>query len=102
MKISTKGETIELASHVVPGKVTVVDFYAEWCEPCRKVDEHHDIALRKVDIVDWGSQVAQQHMKSVPSLPYLIVYDRNGKQVAAISGLDLEKLDAAIAEARSR
>jgi thiol-disulfide isomerase/thioredoxin len=108
VKISEQGEAVELESHVVPGKVTVIDFYAVWCEPCRKVDEHmqtvlathDDIALRKVNIVDWDSEVAKQHMKSVPSLPHLIVYGRDGKQLETISGLDLEKLDAAIAEAR--
>jgi thiol-disulfide isomerase/thioredoxin len=110
VKISTGGEAVDLESHLVPGKVTVIDFYAAWCKPCREVDEHmtavlaahDDVALRKVDIVDWDSEVAQQHMKSVPNLPYLIVYGRDGKQLEAISGLDLEKLDAAIAEARGR
>ena len=110
VKISAGGEAVDLASHLAPGKVTVIDFYAVWCEPCRKVDEHmtkvlaahDDVALRKVDIVDWDSEVAKQHMKSVANLPYLIVYGRNGKQLAAISGLDLEKLDAAIADARGR
>jgi thiol-disulfide isomerase/thioredoxin len=108
VKISEQGEAVDLESHLAPGKVTVIDFYAEWCKPCREVDEHmtavlaahDDIALRKVDIVDWDSEVAQQHMKSVPNLPYLIVYGRDGKQRATISGFDLEKLDAAIAEAR--
>jgi thiol-disulfide isomerase/thioredoxin len=108
VKISERGEAVELEPHIVPGKITVVDFYAIWCEPCREVDEHmstvlaahDDIALRKVNIVDWDSEVAKQHMKSVPNLPYVIVYGRDGKQIEAISGLDLEKLDAAIAEAR--
>jgi thiol-disulfide isomerase/thioredoxin len=108
VKISAAGEAVDVESHLVPGKVTVIDFYAVWCEPCRMVDEHmtkvlaahDDVALRKVNIVDWDSEAAKQHMKSVPNLPYLIVYGRDGKQLAAISGLDLEKLDAAIAEAR--
>lgn len=108
VKISKAGEAVELEPHLVPGKVTVVDFYAAWCMPCRKVDEHmltvlaahDDIALRKVDIVDWDSEAAKQHLKSVPNLPYLIVFGRDGKQVATISGLELEQLDTAIAKAR--
>jgi thiol-disulfide isomerase/thioredoxin len=108
VKISEHGEAVELEPHLSPGKITIVDFYAVWCEPCREVDEHmqtvlaahDDIALRKVNIVDWDSEVAKQHLKSVPNLPYVIVFGRDGKQLAAISGLDLEKLDAAIAEGR--
>lgn len=110
VKIAQHGEAVDLESHIVPGKITVIDFYAVWCEPCREVDEHmltvlgahDDIALRKVNIVDWDSEAAKQHMKSVANLPYVIVYGPDGKQVAAISGLDLEQLDAAIAKARGQ
>ena len=24
----------------MPGKVTLFDFYAVWCAPCRKIDAH--------------------------------------------------------------
>jgi thiol-disulfide isomerase/thioredoxin len=109
-EISKGGEAVELEPHLAPGKVTVFDFYAIWCEPCRAVDEHmktvlgehDDVALRKLDIVDWDSEAAKKHMKTAAELPYLIVYGRDGKQVAAISGLALDKLDAAIAEGRTR
>ena len=29
-----------LEPHLVKGKVTVFDFHATWCPPCRKVDQH--------------------------------------------------------------
>jgi thiol-disulfide isomerase/thioredoxin len=110
VKISEAGESVELEAHLAAGKVTVFDFYAVWCEPCREVDEHmktvlaghDDVALRKLNIVDWDSEVAKQYMKTAAGLPYLIVYGRDGKQVAAISGLELEQLDAAIAKARAK
>lgn len=108
--VNEAGQAVDLRAHLAAGKVTVVDFYAVWCEPCRKVDEHMkqvlttqpDVALRKVDVVDWDSAVAKQHLQGVPNLPYVIVFGPSGKQVAAISGLELEQLDAAIEKARSR
>lgn len=109
-KVSEPGQAVVLRDHLVAGKVTVFDFYAVWCEPCRKVDEHMnevlaahpDVALRKIDIVDWDSDAAKQHLTSAPDLPYVVVFGRSGKQVAAISGLHLPELDAAIEKARRK
>lgn len=94
----------DLATHLVRGKVTVIDFSAIWCEPCRKVDEHmaqvlarrSDIAYRKLDIGDWDTPLAQRYLRAVPQLPYMIVYSGAGEQIDAISGLETARLDAAI------
>lgn len=109
-QISKEGEAVDIDAALAAGKVTVVDFHAIWCGPCRKVDRHmlsvlrerDDVALRKVNVVDWDSAVAQQHLQGVESLPYILVYDRSGKRVAKIAGLDLDGLDAAIAKGARR
>lgn len=108
--ISRGGEDVPLESHRAPGKVTVFDFYAEWCGPCREVDrtmvsilqEHDDVALRKLDVADWDSAVAKRYLADVPSLPYVVVYGKSGARVNAISGLHLDDLRAAIEEGRKR
>jgi thiol-disulfide isomerase/thioredoxin len=89
----------------VPGKVTVFDFYAAWCAPCREVEAHllralqgHGaLAVRKLDVVNWESPLARRHLAGVESLPYVVVYGRDGRRVDAVSGLDLPRLDRAIA-----
>lgn len=94
----------DLGAQVVRGKVTVIDFAASWCMPCRKLDAHmakvlearQDVAYRKLDIVDWETPLARRYLKQVSKLPYVIVYDTSGAQVDAIAGLAIDKLDVAI------
>lgn len=102
------GEAIDLAKAPVPGKVTIVDFGAKWCGPCHELDQdmakmlenNPNLALRKVDIVDWDSPVAEQQLKNVDGLPYVLVFNRAGQQVAATGGMTAELLQAAVEKAR--
>lgn len=107
-KISSAGEDVpELAAHAAPGKVTLFDFYADWCGPCRKVDAHvfellktrEDLALRKLNVVSWESPLAKRHLTDVKSLPYVVVFGKDGKMRSKVVGFDLAALDRAIAEA---
>ncbi|HEY0715556.1 MAG TPA: thioredoxin family protein [Polyangia bacterium] len=108
VEISKAGEDVPaLEAHLVPGKVTLFDFYAVWCAPCRKIDAHvfrllgerSDLALRKMNVVSWETPLAERYLGGVSNLPYVVVYGKDGKRAAAISGLDLPALDRAIAKA---
>ena len=107
--LSRAGEDFDLKAGVVPGKVTVFDFYAVWCGPCREIDEEmhsilessSDVALRKINVVDWSSPVAAHYLKRVSALPYVVVYGADGGRVDAIEGLNLKRLRRAIEKGRS-
>ena len=106
--LARSGEVVgELAPLAVKGKVTVFDFYADWCAPCRKVDlfmygvvsRRSDVALRKLNVISWDTPLAKEQLGNATTLPHLVVFGRDGQVIKRLSGLDLPALEAAIKEA---
>ncbi len=111
VEIAHEGEDVPaLEAHAVKGKVTLFDFYAVWCAPCRKIDAHvfgllekrEDLALRKLDVVSWETPLAKRYLADASGLPFVVVYGKSGKRVATVEGFDLKKLDQAIAAAEKQ
>jgi thiol-disulfide isomerase/thioredoxin len=103
--VSETGDDVpSLDDLAVPGKVTLVDFYAEWCRPCRMIDQHvydvldkrHDVAVRKINIVDWNTPASRQVLKYTTGIPFLIVYGKKGEKVGTVDGFMPRDLDALI------
>ena len=106
-KVISHGAQVDVNQHLVLGNVTVLDFYADWCGPCRHFSpsleqmarDDPEIALRKIDIVNWKTAVVQQF--NVHSIPQVNVYDRSGRLVGTVLGTDLEKVKSYVAQAKS-
>jgi thioredoxin 1 len=85
--ISNKGQEVDLPTLLPEGKITIVDFYAEWCGPCRELSPHleqlakddPDVVLLKIDIVNWKTPVTQQF--GINSVPNVRVFNRAKTQV---------------------
>ena len=102
--LSKAGEAVgPLAKRRVAGKYTVFDLYAEWCGPCRLVDTRlreivaarQDVAVRKLNVVDFDSPLAREMGPGFDALPYVVVFTPSGKRVE-ITGIDFPKLDKAL------
>ena len=86
---------VDISRILAPGKMTMVDFYADWCGPChvlearlqRFMQAHPNVALRRVNIGKWDNAGARQATQlGAAALPYIRVYDAKGKFVAAVTG----------------
>jgi thiol-disulfide isomerase/thioredoxin/plastocyanin/CHASE3 domain sensor protein len=81
------GEQVALVP--VAGKITIFDFWATWCEPCKVLEPalveiaraHPEvIAIRRIDAVDWDSAVVAQYLTPRGfGLPHIKVFDRSGR-----------------------
>ena len=116
MAVARRGQSIEVISHggqvdinqhLAFGSVTVVDFYADWCGPCRRLSpsleqmarSDPEIALRKIDIVNWRTAVVQQF--NIHSIPQVNIYNRSGQLVGTVVGVDFDQVKRYVTQAKS-
>jgi thiol-disulfide isomerase/thioredoxin len=107
IKVISHGAQVDLSQHLVLGNVTVIDFYADWCGPCRQFSpsleqmarDDAEVALRKIDIVNWKTAVVQQF--NIHSVPQVNIYDRSGRLVGTVVGGDLGAVKGYVAQAKS-
>ena len=105
----TDGHRLDIAGVLAPGKVTIVDFYADWCGPCHVLEarlQHlmngskPNLAVRRVNIGKWDNDAAKQATElRAEALPYIRVYDGRGKFVTAVTGGMWDEVLAAIEKA---
>lgn len=101
------GTIIDYSPLLVKGKVNIVDFYANWCGPCKKLapqlkelaEKDKQVELRAVDIETFDSKVAKHF--NITSVPNVRVFDVSGALVAPPSH-DIEKIKAAVEQAKKQ
>lgn len=89
------GEEMDVSKVLIKGKINIVDFYSEYCPPCRRIapilakldKKRDDLVVIKVDInrpghkgIDWKSPLAVQY--GLRSIPHFKIFDENGEKIA--------------------
>lgn len=100
VKISSAAQ---FSSLLQSSKIVVVDFYADWCGPCKAVApifEQLSATLSRENVVSFAKvdtenqkDIAQAY--TITSLPTFIVF-RNGKVAEKVQGADPRKLQAIV------
>ena len=104
---STKGDDFVISNVVQKGRVTVIDFWSEWCAPCEDISKmmtrlakkHSGLSVRKVEVPDFECAAAKTHLKNVAGLPVIWIYGKNGERVAVFESAEFKKIEQAIEKA---
>src|SRR6266496_840491 len=107
VEVISHGAKVDITKHLALGNVTVVDFYADWCGPCKQLSPSleqmartdPEIALRKIDIVNWKTAVVKQY--NIRSIPQVNIYNRGGRLVGTVVGADIQEVTRYVAQAKT-
>lgn len=94
VEINHGGAMVDVAGALVPGSVTVVDFWSESCGACTTVAgmlavqtaNEPRVVVRKVDVGDGFTPVAKAY--EIGALPHFKIYDRKKRLRYVLVGGD--------------
>ncbi len=80
----------QIADLLVPGKTTIVDYWADWCQPCMRLGAEFKeyaasgpvgVVVRKVNASEWSEAQWVQLLPDVPTMPAVDIYGPDGKLI---------------------
>lgn len=105
--VISRGDKVELAEQLAPGKITVFQFFTPTCETSRSVaptlryltETDSNLTVKRIDVSDDNSAVvAQHHIKVTPTF---VVFGRDGRLVGRLESADAAALTRLLSKARS-
>ncbi len=90
-----------------PGRVTIVEYGARWCLPCRQLEPKLDaylklkpnLRLQRIDASDWTAEELEAAVPGAAGLPIVEVYRADGTLSVRLVGEAVFGFEAAVLEA---
>jgi hypothetical protein len=94
LQLNAPGAMVDVSAALVPGYVTVVDFWSDSCAACTivtgmlaaQIANDPEVVVRKVDVGEGVTPVAQKYQ--INALPHFDVYDRQRRLRYVLVGND--------------
>lgn len=80
----------------VEGQITIVEYFASWCEPCAELSARLDdyrsrnasVVVRRIDVSDWSEESLARSIVGYAELPTIELFDENRRSIARLGGKD--------------
>ena len=79
----------EIMEMLEKNKVTVFDFYADWCQPCKEIDKDiekiktDEIVIKRINVDEEGKL---SDKLNIDAIPFVAVFNRKGMPFTAFTG----------------
>ena len=99
MSVTKVNTNEEFHHHLANNNYLVVDFYAEWCGPCKRIapsietlsKKYTNVKFLKVDVDDEHNLAEQYKVKAMPTFLFF-----NKGHYTSVVGADLSKIEYAV------